>query len=161
MSINIPERYKQLRMAVPFESVSIGYGSIDLTPVEELEAVQQGYGIVPTGSKTDWRNEWIVIGNEGLCGDPIFIDTSDENYPVYTAGHGMGEWTPQLIASSFSNFVQTLNRLQVLARGRTNPVEIEKKPITDKEREEFFNSIHRDSSAVDVTFWKMICETET
>jgi hypothetical protein len=89
MSVTIPDQYKQLRAAVPFDSVSIGYASIHLAPAAELKAAQQGYSIVPEGDETDWRDEWVVIGYEGMCGDPIFIDTDVDDYPVYTAAHGM------------------------------------------------------------------------
>ena len=146
---------------MPFESVSLGYSSIDLAPVGGLEALQQGYSIIPAGQTTDWHDEWVVIGTEGLCGDPIFIDTSVASYPVYTAAHGMGEWSPQHIASSFQHFIQILQRLQELARGRATPKEIEKHPLTDTERQRFIDSIRRDSSDVDVTFWEVVCETET
>ena len=159
-TMNIPEHYKQLRAAVPFDSVSIGYASIDLSPVAELEAAQRGYSIVPAGQTTDWRAEWLVIGSEGLCGDPIFIDTSDASFPVYTAAHGMGEWSPQVVASSFRHFIQILERLQVLARGRATPVEMEKHPLPDSEREAFIDSIRRDSADADVSFWELICETD-
>jgi hypothetical protein len=159
--MSIPDRYKQLRAGVPFDGVSIGYGSVDLAPVIQLEAMQQGYSIVPAGQETDWHAEWVVIGTDGLCGDPIFIDTSIEGYPVYTAAHGMGEWSPQLIASSFQHFVQILERLQALARGRATPVQMDEHPLSNKERDAFIDSIRRDNSDVDVTFWETICETET
>jgi hypothetical protein len=161
MSVTIPDRYKKLRAAVPFDNVSIGYASIHLAPVAELEAAQQGYSIVPEGSETDWHDEWVVIGHEGMQGDPIFIDTDDDDYPVYTAAHGMGEWSPQLIAFTFRHFVQILQQLQVMARGRSNPVELERHPITDDERESFIEFIRRDSPDVDFTFWETIYETET
>ncbi len=159
--MSIPDRYKQLRAGVPFDGVSIGYGSVDLAPVDQLETMQQGYSIVPAGQETDWHLEWVVIGTDGLCGDPIFIDTSIASYPVYTAAHGMGEWSPQLIASTFQHFIRILERLQVLARGRATPVQMEEHPLSDKEREAFIDSIRRDSSDVEVTFWETICETET
>src|SRR3954451_397716 len=125
MSVTIPERFKQMRAAVPFDSVSIGYASIHLSAVAELESAQQGYSIIPEGHETDWRDEWTVIGFEGLCGDPVFIDTSAEDFPVYTAAHGMGEWSPQLIAATFPHFIETLQQLQLLARGRATPIEME------------------------------------
>ena len=161
MSVTIPDRYKKMRGAVPFDSVSIGYASIHLAPVSELEAAQQGYTIVPEGDETDWRDEWVVIGYEGMCGDPIFIDTDVYDYPVYTAAHGMGEWNPQLIAFSFSHFVQVLQRLQGLARGRSNPVQSEQHPITEQERESFLEFIRRDSPDVEFTFWTNLYEMET
>ncbi|HMP82442.1 MAG TPA: hypothetical protein PKA41_07005 [Verrucomicrobiota bacterium] len=161
MSIKIPDHYKQLRKRLAFDSISIGYASIELAPVKSLDALQQGYGIVPSGDTTDWQDEWVVIGNEGLCGDPIFIDATKEEYPVYTAAHGMGEWSPQLIAPSFSIFAKILEQLQSLARGRTTPVEMERNPLTNKERKAFLKSITRYDSSIDVSFWQSICETGT
>lgn len=161
MSAPIPARYKKLRAAVPFDSVSFGYSSIDLAPVAELEVAQQGYSIVPDGDTTDWRDEWVVIGHEGSMGDPIFIDTDVDDFPVYTAAHGMGEWSPQLIAFTFRHFIQILQQLEVLGRERSNPVELERHPITDHERESFIEFIRRDSSDIDFTFWECILGTET
>ena len=161
MSISIPDRFRQLRAGAPLDSVSIGYASIDLAPIGEIEALQQGYSIIPAGQTTDWHDEWLVIGTEGLCGDPIFIDTSDVSFPVYTAAHGMGEWSPQLIASSFQHFIQILQRLQELARGRATPVQMEGHPLSPNERQSFIDSIRHDSSDVDITFWETICETES
>src|SRR5579862_608911 len=54
---------------------------------------------------------------EGLCGDPIFMDTSAERYPVYI--RGTGDWTPGRIVARFRYLVRILERLRVLARGRT------------------------------------------
>lgn len=159
MSAIIPKRYRQLRAAVPLDSVSIGYGSIHLSPVAELEAAQQGYRVVPEGEETDWRDEWIVIGYEGLCGDPIFVDTSKEQYPVYTTAHDMGVWRPQLIASTFRHFIQIVQRLQVLAHGRTNPAEMEQHPISDEESKAFVALISQDSPEANVDFWEGLYET--
>lgn len=156
MSVAIPDRYKRLRAGVPFDSVSIGYASIHLEPVRELETAQQGYGVIPEGDETDWRDEWVVIGHEGGLGDPIFIDTDDDEYPVYTAAHGMGEWTPQLIAFTFRHFIQILQHLQVLARGRSNPVELQRHPISEQEHRSFIEFIRRDSPDVDFSFWEAI-----
>jgi hypothetical protein len=161
MSVTIPDRYKRMRAAVAFDSVSIGFASIHLAPLSELEAAQQGYSISPEGDETDWRDEWVVIGYEGTCGDPIFIDTDDDDYPVYTAAHGMGEWSPQLIAFTFSHFVQILQRLQALARGRSNPVQLKQNPVTEREGESFIEFIRRDSPDVDFNFWRSLYETET
>jgi len=160
MSVTIPERYKKIRAAVPLDSVSIGYASINLAPAAELEAAQQGYSIIPEGDETDWHDEWVVIGHEEQCGDPVFIDTDDEDYPVYTAAHGTGEWNPRLIAFTFRHFIEILQQLQVLARGRSNPVELERHPITDREREVFIQFIRRDSPDVDFAFWETLYEAE-
>ena len=73
----------------------------------------------------------------------------------------MGEWSPRLIAFTFRHFVQILQQLQVLARGRSNPVELEGNPITDDERDAFMEFIRRDSPDIDFRFWETVCETET
>jgi hypothetical protein len=69
-------------------------------------------------------------------------------------------WSPQIVASSFRHFIQILERLQVLARGRATPVQMEKHPLTDSERAAFIDSIRRDSADADVSFWELICETD-
>jgi hypothetical protein len=157
MNINIPERYRQARAAVPFDGISIGYDSVHLFLGVELEAAQRGYGIVPEGDETDWQPQWLVVGYEGRCGDPIFVDTSHEYFPVYTAAHGMGEWDPVPIASSFQHFIQILTRLQSLARGRENPVQLDENPVTDTEIDSLLNFIKRGSPDVDLTFWETFC----
>jgi len=150
-----------MRAAVPFDSVSIGYASIHLSRIGELQAAQQGYSIIPESDETDWRDEWTVIGYEGLCGDPIFIDTSHSEYQVYTAAHGMGEWSPQPIAATFRHFIEILQQLQALARGRATPTEIEQHPVSKEERESFLAFVRRGSPNADLTFWQTIYETET
>jgi hypothetical protein len=160
MSITIPEPLKQMRTEVPFDSVSVGYGSIHLWPVVELQAAQKGYGIIPEGGKTDWRDEWIVIGYEGLCGDPIFIATNDANFPVYTAAHGTGQWRPKLLAATFRHFIEILQRLQLLARGRATPAEMARHPITKKEEESFLAFIRAGSPDARLTFWETIYGTD-
>jgi hypothetical protein len=157
MKIRIPARYRQARAAVPFDSVSIGYDSVELIPLVELEAAQRGYGVIPDGEETDWQPEWLVIGHEGRCGDPIFIDTSNDEFLVYTAAHGMGEWDPNLLASSFDHFVQILTRLQSLADGREDPMKLDKNPLTESERKSFLDFIDSGSPDVDSSFWETLC----
>jgi hypothetical protein len=53
MSVAIPQSYKKLRAALMFDSVSIGYACIHLTPVRELDCAQQGYSIIPEGAETE------------------------------------------------------------------------------------------------------------
>jgi len=159
MSVIVPARYKQLRSATELDALSIGYSSIHLASVPELDAAQQDYGVLSEGEASEWRAEWTVIGHEGRCGDPIFIDTDDEDYPVYTAEHGMGEWNPRLIAFTFSHFVQILQRLQALAHDRDNPVRLKRHPITDSERVSFIEFIRSQSPDIDFEFWETMLET--
>lgn len=73
----------------------------------------------------------------------------------------MGEWNPQLIASSFRHFIQILDRLQGLAHGRANPVEMERHPITEEKREAFADFVSCGSPDADLSFWHGIYETST
>ncbi len=160
MSATIPERLKHLRAEVPFDRVSIGYGSINLSKVDELQAAQQGYSVVPEGSKTDWRDAWVVIGYEGLCGDPIFVDTSSPSLAVYTAAHGAGPWRAKLIAATFEHFAQILRQLQLLAVGRATPAEISRRPVARAEEDAFLAFIRAGSPDARLTFWQTIYATD-
>jgi hypothetical protein len=158
MRVEIPERFKRLRETTPIDHVSIGHGGIRLVPVSELEAAQRGYADV--AGDTAWRCEWAVIGHEDLCGDPVFIDTEDQDYPVYTAEHGTGSWSPRLIAFTFRHFSQILQHLHVLLRGRANPVELERHPISAHECSSFIEFIRRESPQVDFGFWRSLLEVD-
>jgi hypothetical protein len=65
--------------------------------VDELDQGQIGYSVddnnnsLITGQEGDWKDEWLVIGVDGLIGDPIFVDTSSKKLQVLTAAHGEGE----------------------------------------------------------------------
>jgi hypothetical protein len=157
VSESIPEQFKQLRGAGGLDRVSIGYGSIELVPLAELPSAQQGY-VDPGDQSSGWQPEWLVIGHEGLCGDPLFIDTDDDDFPVYAGEHGTGAWQPRLIAFSFRHFGQILERLKQLSQGRSNPVEFERHPISAGERVSFMEFIRRDSPDVDFGFWESLLE---
>ncbi len=86
---------------------------------------------------------------------PIFIDTNDEDFPVYTAAHGMGEWSAQLIAFSFRHFIDILQQVRRVSRGRGTPVALKSNPISDSEREAVLSFIRRNNPDVDMTFWKV------
>jgi hypothetical protein len=72
--------------------------------------------------KGDWRGHWVIIGYAEQCGDPIFIDKSAANFPVYTAVHGEGSWSPEQIAASLDGFSKALSTVARIARGRESPV---------------------------------------
>lgn len=158
--IPIPERFRQLRAAAATNRVSIGYSGICLFPLDQLQAAQQGYGIIPEGDETDWRPEWVVVGNEELCGDPVFIDIDDDEFPVYTAAHGMENWRPQLLAFSFRHFLQIMEQLQELSRRRANPVQLQNHPVTQEENDAFVEFIRHQSPDVDFHFWRGLYDIE-
>ena len=147
-----------MRERVPFDNVFLGYASVQLHQFDELPAAQQGYGVVPDGDETDWDPAWVVIGNEGCTGDPIFIDTEDEEFPVYTAAHGMGTWSSELIAFSFHHFVEILEQFRRVARGRENPMALERNPISEAERDEVLGFIRRNNPDISMSFWEVWLE---
>lgn len=131
------EHYIQLRKEIAFESVSFGYTTVNLYPTEELEDAQVGYSVSDSGEsftgekEGDWRKEWFVIGSEDLCGDPIFVELTKPELPVFTAIHGEGDWNPVLIASSFKAFINALEEIEHVAQGRQNPVELERNQVSE------------------------------
>jgi hypothetical protein len=106
--------YSLKRNALGFDRVDYGVGGIELYPVQELESAQVGYSLDPNGrslvgdGKGYWHKEWLVIGHETACGDPIFV-SKDHPYPVFTAIHGQGEWDPTLVAPSVEQFWRCLH----------------------------------------------------
>ncbi|MGE6540550.1 hypothetical protein [Bacillus luti] len=78
--------------------------TIELFNSEEIQEGQLGYSVDGEGQSLigneegDWKEGWIVIGLDSYLGDPIFVDSNDENCPVYTAMHGEEDWEPECIA---------------------------------------------------------------
>jgi len=160
MNIVIPSSYQQMRAALLLDRVSFGCMGVELYPVGKLPLAQRGYGVLPyVDEDSEWDPAWVVIGCEDLTGDPIFIDTEDEDFPIYTAEHGAGRWSPQLIAFSFQHFIAILRQVQRLARGRENPVALERNPISEAEREEVLAFIRRNNPDVSMDFWEFWLET--
>jgi hypothetical protein len=63
---------------------------------DEIVDAQIGYSIDLNGNpltgdnEGDWKESWFVIGHDLEVGDPIFVDLSNPNYPVFIAEHGLG-----------------------------------------------------------------------
>jgi hypothetical protein len=150
----------------PFNEVSLGYRMVTLCPPEEFEQAQIGYSVDPNGQSLvgtgqgDWYSSWLVIGYEDGTGDPIFVDTIDEQFPVYTAIHGEGDWEPDKIAVSLDNFISALSHIKELSAGRENPVSLEENPISLKEREQVLKLISKANECVSMGFWKSWLEDE-
>jgi len=144
--------------------VSFGYSSIHVLRPNELSQGQIGYGIDPEGELLwgdavgDWKKSWLVIGYEGMCGDPIFIDTEASGYPVFTAIHGQGDWNPKLIAVSLDAFGAALSAVALAAKGRDNPAALEKNPISETERDAVLATIRRRNAAADLYFWRLMLD---
>ncbi|GAA0328258.1 hypothetical protein GCM10008967_18430 [Bacillus carboniphilus] len=78
---------------------------------EEFKDGQIGYRVDEDGNSLlgedegDWIDDWHVIGYDEEIGDPIFVDITKVDYPVYTAAHGEGDWEPELLFESMSDFL--------------------------------------------------------
>lgn len=152
--------YLHARETVPFRVVALGYRSVILHTEEELQYAQHGYSIGDGGTPLtgdtpgDWRKNWLVIGYEDECGDPIFIDSTRRELPVYTARHGEGDWVPTLIATSFANFIKALTYVKDLSIGRENPADREANPVPSSERDALLEAIFQENPDASLEFWQ-------
>jgi len=155
----VPPEYADLRRRFPLAAVRIGYSGVELDSLAGIPEAQKGYSIIPEGSETDWRASWLVIGHEISMGDPVFIDVEEEDFPVYTAPHGEGSWSPTQIAPSSSALFAILAKLAALAKGRENPVLMEKNPISEVEKDRFLGFLGEFFTDEVPIFWTILVET--
>lgn len=148
-----------------FDEVAYGVGGVELYDLGQIEAAQTGYSVDTSGRSLvgdgpgDWRSDWIVIGNEIACGDPVFVSIKPP-HPVFTAVHGQGEWTPELIAPSIERFWECLEAFRRFAIHRGSPVEAEANPPGGQEIEGYLEEILRlcDANPDTVVFWAVQAE---
>ena len=156
----VPQNYAKLRQETNLSSVSLGHIRVHLFKVEELDKAQLGYSIdlngnsLVDGENESWKDYWLVIGSEDCCGDPIFIDCTNEKYPVFTAMQGEDEWDETLIADTFESFIKTLECIQNISKDRENPVKLENNPITSNENDRVLKDIRKYNIKADLFFWK-------
>jgi hypothetical protein len=157
--------YEEILTSIPTE-VSFGYATIQMYRPSELEQYQVGYSVNPAGvsliggNNGDWHKEWLVIGHEGRCGDPLFIDVSQDGYPVYTAMHGEGRWDPVSIADSLHDFGHALSAIADIAKGREHPVALKANPLKKEEKEATLATIRRHNPTADLDFWNIFLDDE-
>lgn len=140
--IEIPESYEQLLSSHEPSDVGIKVFTLD-----QMEKGQIGYGCDPDGRPLEggWKAEWLAIGYEELCGDPLFIDTAQPQLPVYTAAHGQGSWAPDLIAPSTTVFFEFLNLIKKVKQNLLSP-------------EAALSKITEISDGADLEFWVVLLE---
>jgi hypothetical protein len=163
--IEIPQSYCSGRATLGFDSVKCGVGGIELFDVSDLEARLRGYSHDGKGRSLvgdgpgDWLSEWIVIGHETACGDPIFL-TKNPPHPVFTAMHGAGAWSPRTVAPSLERFWECLEIFKRFAVGRSNPVELEANLPDDEEIRAYLMQWSRlcDGDLAAVEFWGIQAE---
>jgi hypothetical protein len=162
-----PDWYADWRATLDFDTVEYGVSGIQLFRPDEVPRGQRGFAVATDGQLLvgvdpgDWRPEWVVIGHETACGDPIFA--SDESpHPVFSAMHGEGSWDPKLVAPSLDVFTQCLRELRKFSAGRTSPLEIDANPPTSEEQAQFLPAIHRLTNADQevLGFWAVQIELD-
>lgn len=155
------EDHIEFLSSLAIRSVSLGYKTVHLHLPSELPDAQLGYSVDPEGNSLigkqdgDWKENWIVIGYEDLCGDPIFIDTSGDGFPVYTAMHGTGSWEPELIAATLTGLMGAMEIMAAVSVGREHPVALEAKAITPEVQSRTLEEIARINPGADMSFWEL------
>ena len=92
--------------------IEIGVSVIHLYSEDEFENAQIGYRKNKNGEEiTDWIGDnYYVIGHDSCCGDPIVVDASDKNYPVYSLFHD--DWSAlDKITNSFKDYQEILKTI--------------------------------------------------
>jgi hypothetical protein len=152
--------YIEIRSRLPIAKVTLGYTTVTIFSELELEEAQVGYSVSDSGErftgvkKGDWKESWLVIGTEDLCGDPIFVDLNMPDLPVFTAAHGQGEWIPVMIAGSFEGFGKALGEIERISDGRQNPVQLQRNPLPVGERERVLSRIAELNPNAELEFWE-------
>jgi len=154
------EQYIEIRHAIPLEEISFGYRTVRLFPADELEEAQLGYSVGESGedftgeNAGDWKGNWLVIAHEDSLGEPLFVDLNVQELPVYTAAHGEGAWNPVLVASSLRGFIEALEEVEHVSKGRSNPVEAQRNPLPDSERQRVLSKVAALNGNAPPEFWE-------
>ena len=149
MTINLSPQYWSAVAALPSTEVNCGVGGVRLFTESEIKEGQLGYSVhadrfsLVGDDPGSWQAEWVVIGYETSLGDPIFCDGAAERFPVFTAMHGEGEWTPAFVAPSLECFLECFRLFAKFARKRGNPVELEANPPSEHEIGEYRQELLR------------------
>ena len=157
VKVAVMDSYEDVLERIPSD-VSLGCQTIRVYRAPGVQALQIGYSVCPTGEplETDWRKEWVVIGYEECCGDPIFIDSSADGFPVYTAIHGEGVWEAKQIAVSLEAFGHVLVAIADVAKGRETPLALENNPLTLAEKQATIAAIKHQNPSVSLDFWESV-----
>jgi hypothetical protein len=165
MPVSIPKKYAEMRASMPIDEFNFGVGGLRLLKLDEIDDGQIGYLAArdrsPLSSAKDgsWKPDWIVIGYDTACGDPLIMDTSDPALPVLHDFNGQGTWNPTPVSLSIESFVASLYEFARLASGRSTPVARDANPVTDAERKDFLLRISElNAGRADLEFWGALLE---
>jgi hypothetical protein len=119
------------------KEVFFGSSGFNIADEASIKDLQLGYSVHPDGSdlsgssEGDWQKSWLVVGTDTEVGDPFFVDTSEPSLPVYTAMHGMGEWSAELVSTSLSSFLEVLAYLNGISKQDFARIDPDENTITD------------------------------
>jgi len=140
-------KYIEKLKVISFNEITIGFTTIYVFSEDKINENQIGYSVNLEGQSLvgeadgDWKKNWLVIGYESLCGDPLFTDIETENFPVFTAIHGVGSWDKKIIADNFVSFIKSL---EIAAKCKT--------------AESCFEEIKTLNKMSDFEFWEALFE---
>ena len=145
--------------------ITIGLFELGFSNPSRLDQDQIGYcknaltgESLITGKEGDWKEEWLVIGWDGMVGDPIFLDLQSQELTVFSAPHGVGYWEPSKIADSLESFSQIIIKLRELSNDREDLVRLENKPISFQEGKDFLDFVRQNNPESDPEFWEAIIQ---
>ena len=127
----IDELKKAYRIPSRYRSFLLGADPTDVetvTPVERVRlfscqtiSTEQTLGGKSTTEIPQWRKTWVIVARSALLGDPYFLDVSkldaEGDCPVYSCMLGTDSIKPELVASSFQQFLRILATSMEVATG--------------------------------------------
>ncbi len=141
-----PDWYVEWRAAFDIDTVEYGGIGFRLFRSNEIPEGRVGFAVTTDGRSLmgsapgDWRSEWVVIGHDTGCGDPVFASDVPP-HPVFAAMHGQGYWEPKLVAPSLDAFGHCLTLFQRFAAHRSITDEVHANPPTPAEQAQFLTLI--------------------
>jgi len=155
-----PDWYADWRAAFDIDVVEYEGIGIKLYRSSEVPERQLGFAVASDGRSLmgsapgDWRSEWVVIGHDTGCGDPVFA-SDIAPHPVFSAMHGQGYWEAKLVAPSLDAFAQCFRAFQQFAALRSTPDEVGANPPRPKEQAQFLTVIRSltDDDNAALGFW--------
>jgi len=127
------------------DDIEIGISDIHLFSEDEIEDAQIGYSIDEDDNDIEeWiGEEYLVIGVDSACGDPIIVKTDEEQLPIYSMFHD--DWDSlELIADSFRQYLELLEKIEI--------TDLENKD----ECEEFLENVKEIAPNVSYDYWEAL-----
>ncbi|HEX2939355.1 MAG TPA: hypothetical protein VHO66_10650 [Ruminiclostridium sp.] len=134
----------------PINEVSINCTTITIFPLKEIKKIN-----LSKPSHID--NDWIIIGDEDLCGDLICINSNSESLPVYLVPID-DELEFEYISSSLNNLIEILLMLKEISIGRDTPVKYEQNPLPEDELNQFLQKVKLFNPDCELQFWSELFE---